>query len=221
MPRDPHQLFDTPEQKALLESRNALLQFDEVKKLVAESTAGFSLRPETLLRMQYLAIHDIYTCAGNFRTAPVFLRRGGMVDNTFHQPPPPERVIPLVGEMCDYVNGNFGKPAIHLAAYVMWRHNWIHPFLGGNGRTSRAISYLVLCSRLGYDLPGNPTVPQQIADSANNRLRYVNALHAADTADMGGTLDVSAMECLISDCLGAQLYMVHQTAVKSSDTSTA
>jgi Fic family protein len=214
VPRQPHQLFDTPEEKALLESRNALLQFDEVKKLVATSvSSGFSLSPETLLQLQYLAIHDIYDCAGNFRSGPVYLARNGVVDDKFHQPPPPEQVAPLVQEMCDHVNHNFGKPALHLAAYVMWRHNWIHPFFGGNGRTSRAISYFVLCARVGYDLPGNPTVPQQIADSQTNRDRYINALHAADDAySHGAVVDVSQMEALVSDCLGAQLYTVHQAA---------
>ena len=84
--------------------------------------------------------------------------------------------------MCTYVNGNFGKSAIHLCAYVMWRHNWIHPFFGGNGRTSRAASYLVLCARLGYELPGVPTVPEQIAQSGNNHWRYEQQLQAADAA---------------------------------------
>lgn len=217
MPRAPHQLFDTPQEKASLESRNALLQFDEVKKLIAASvSSGFSLTPETLLRLQYLAIHDIYDCAGSFRTGPVYLQRGGVMDNTMHQPPPADQVVPLVKDMCDYVNGNFGKTAIHLSAYVMWRHNWIHPFFGGNGRTSRALSYFVLCARLGYDLPGNPTVPQQIADSRSNRDCYIAALHAADAAAGNGTVDVSQMERLVSDCLGAQLYAIYQAAVKTA-----
>ncbi|HET9282483.1 MAG TPA: Fic family protein [Candidatus Angelobacter sp.] len=53
------------------------------------------------------------------------------------------------------------KSAIHLAAYVIWRLNWIHPFADGNGRTSRALSYLVLCTRLGERLPGTVTIPDQ------------------------------------------------------------
>jgi Fic family protein len=46
---------------------------------------------------------------------------------------------------------------IHLAAYLMWRLNWIHPFADGNGRTSRIISYVVLSIRAGAILPGTPT----------------------------------------------------------------
>jgi Fic family protein len=215
VPRDPNQLFDTPEQKADLESRNGLLQFDAVKAMVAESVAGFKLTPDILLHLQYLAIHDIYTCAGKFRTGPVYLVRGDP-DPSLHQPPPWQQVVSFVDNMCDYVNGNFGKSAIHLTAYAMWRHNWIHPFYGGNGRVSRAVSYLILCSRLGYYLPGSPTVPQQIADSAKNRDRYYRALQAADAADRNGRLDVSAMEELVSDCLAAQLLSVHDQAGRST-----
>lgn len=213
MPREPHQLFDTPEQKADLEARNGLLQFDEVKKLVAESVSGFRLTPDILRRLQYLAIRDIYTCAGKFRTGAVYLLRSDQ-DPNLHQPPPWEHVVPLVDGMCEYVNTHFNMSAIHLTAYVMWRHNWIHPFFGGNGRVSRALSYFVLCARLGYYLPGSPTVPQQIADVPKNRDRYYRALQAADAADRNGRLDVSSMEELVSDCLAAQLYSVHQQAVR-------
>lgn len=211
-PRNPNQLYDTPEQKAILEARNGLLQFDEIKQLAAKSREGFKLTPEIILRLQYLAIHDIYNCAGKFRTGPVYLARSVSVDPTLHQPGPWEEVPGHVDGMCGYVNTNFGQSALHLSAYVMWRHNWIHPFFGGNGRTSRAAAYLVLCARLGYDLPGSPTVPQLIADVPKNRDRYFRALHAADAADKNRRLDVSMMEELVSDCLAAQLVSIHAQA---------
>jgi len=209
--RNPNQLYDTPEQKADLEARNGLLQFDEVKQLVAKSREDFNLTSEILLRLQYLAIHDIYNCAGKFRTGPVYLSRS-TVDPSLHQPGPWEEVPRHVEKMCDYVNTNFGKSAVHLSAYVMWRHNWIHPFFGGNGRTSRSLAYLVLCARLGYDVPGSPTVPQLIADVPKNNDRYFRALHSADAADKNGRLDVSEMEELVSNCLAAQLVSVFDQA---------
>jgi Fic/DOC family len=64
--------------------------------------------------------------------------------------------------MCDYVNENWeGSSPVHLSAYVLWKLNWIHPFTDGNGRTARAISYLLLCLRLGYRLPGTNTIPKK------------------------------------------------------------
>ena len=148
-----HRLFADAEEKARLEARNGLLQFDEVVRLIDKSASGFKLRPSMVQGFQRIAIQDIYTCAGNYRTGPVF------IEGTTHQPPPPADVAGLVEEMCDYINGKWSQSSpIHLAAYAMWRVNWIHPFAGGNGRTSRAVSNLVLCARLGYRLPGTLTV---------------------------------------------------------------
>jgi Fic family protein len=88
---------------------------------------------------------------------------------------------------------------------MMWRVNWIHPFNGGNGRTSRAISYLVLCARLGYRLVGTNTIPEQIVA---NRQPYYAALDAADDAYAEGKIDVSAMESLLGQMLAVQLASV-------------
>lgn len=64
------------------------------------------------------------------------------------------------------------------SAYALWRLNWIHPFSGGNGRTARAISYLIVCMDLGAMLPGVPSMPSIIS---GDRDGYLNALRACDT----------------------------------------
>lgn len=112
--------------------------------------------------------------------------------------------------MCDYINDNWHeKSAVHLASYIMWRLNWIHPFSDGNGRTSRMVSYLVLCIRLGMLLPGRNTIPDQIVD---NRKPYFEALEAADRADEDGDLDLSQMEELIEAMLAVQLTGLMEAA---------
>jgi Fic family protein len=200
-----HQLYTDADQKAALEARNGLLQFDEVIRLVEEASHGFTLRPSIIQRLQRLAIKDIYTCAGNFRTGPVFIK------GTTHQPPDPETVSEHVEEMCDYVNNKWAESSpMHLAAFLMWKLNWIHPFSGGNGRTSRAISYLVLCAKLGYNLPGTVTIPDQIV---SNREPYYQALDAADAAWAAGTMDVSVMEKLLAEMLANQLSSVIDAAL--------
>lgn len=140
-------LFTDAKQKADLEARNGLLQFDEVLRLAADSISSgkFSLTSQTVKDLQRLAIHDIYRCAGQFRTEKI------EISNTAHKPPPPEDVPDLVEAMCEYASKS-AKSAVHVSSYLMWRQNWIHPFFGGNGRTSRAISYLALCVRLGFVL---------------------------------------------------------------------
>ena len=198
-----HELFSNPEEKAALEARNGLLQFDEVLKLIDQAKNGFTLRPSTIQRLQRMAIQDIYTCAGNYRTTPVFIK------GTTHQPPQAHEVAECTEELCEYVNSNWDHTALHLSAYVMWRLNWIHPFAGGNGRTSRAVSYLVLCARLGYRVSGTDTIPEQIVA---NRQPYYEALDAADAAWTQNIVDVSAMERLLEHALAVQLSSVLEAA---------
>jgi Fic family protein len=106
------------------------------------------------------------------------------------------------------------RAAAHLAAYVMWRLNWIHPFDDGNGRTSRAVSYLIMCMKLGYPLPGTNTIPDQIAA---NKQPYYDALEAADLVwKERKVVDVSALEKLLGGYLSAQLVSVIEQATGSS-----
>ena len=122
-------------------------------------------------------------------------------------------VAVLIEEMCDYVNENWSKSPVHLAAYVLWRMNWIHPFVDGNGRTARALSYLVLSVRLGYRLPGTNTIPDQIASDKNP---YYRALEDADKAFSAGQVDVSKAEALVEVLLANQLASVLRAAKSSA-----
>jgi hypothetical protein len=114
---------------------------------------------------------------------------------------PPAHLVPsLVEELCDYVNDNWDHcTALHLAAFVMWRLNWVHPFADGNGRTSRTVSYVVLSIRAGYVPSGTPSIPDQ------NRIPNFEALEAADEAWKCGALDISKMESLLGTLLARQL----------------
>ena len=107
------------------------------------------------------------------------------------------------------------KTALHLAAYTMWRLNWIHPFSDGNGRTSRICSYVVLCVKLGYVLPGAKTIPDQIVA---NRKPYFDALEAADRSWKNNTVDVSEMEHLLERLLATQLTSVFDQATGKTST---
>jgi len=109
-----------------------------------------------------------------------------------------------VHDLCSYINENWNtKGATHLGAYVLWRLNWIHPFADGNGRTSRAISYVVMSIKLDSILPGTPTIPDQIA---SDKTPYYDALEKADDAWLAtGQVDVSALEGMLEAMLARQL----------------
>ena len=89
-----------------------------------------------------------------------------------------------------------------MAGYGLWRLNWIHPFIEGNGRTARAVCYYLLCVRSGSLLPGRKIVPERIRDS---REPYIHALREVDKIWAAGNLDLSAMESYLSGLLEAQL----------------
>jgi len=132
------------------------------------------------------------------------------IEGSKHAPPGAHLVPELIEDMCDYVNENWlPSTPIHLAAYLMWRLNWIHPFADGNGRTSRIVSYVVLSSRAGAVLPGIPTIPDQIVE---NRKPYFDALDDADAKCREGKLDVSKMEELLGRLLAQQLASFYEAA---------
>lgn len=197
-------LIKDPVEKAKAEARNGLQQYDAgIQTIItALERKSFKLRLSLILGLQREALRGISTYAGLFRPG------GVEIGGSKHTPPEAHLVPELVEEMCDYVNDNWEKSTpLHLAAYIMWRLNWIHPFADGNGRTSRVVSYVVLSIRAGSQLPGTPTIPDQIVD---NRGPYFEALDAADAAWAEGRLDLSVMENLLGSLLAKQLTSFYQ-----------
>lgn len=193
------ELINDPIAKAEAEARNGLRQYDYGIKTIqtALERTAFKLRPSLVLALQREALTGISMFAGNYRPA------GVKIEGSKHQPPGAHLVPELIEEMCDYINDHWGTATpIHLAAYIMWRLNWIHPFADGNGRTSRILSYVVLSIRAGSVLPGTPTIPDQIVD---NRVPYFDALDAADAAWRNGQIDLSKMEEFLAGLLARQL----------------
>lgn len=189
------------------EIANGLLQYDlgtNYIKFFLEPDRPFALRSGLIKELQAVAVRGLDDRPGEYRMVPV------AISQRAHTPPSAHLVGGLVEEMCDYVNDNWHtKVAFHLAAYVMWRLNWIHPFADGNGRTSRVASYIVLCTKLGSDPGGKYPIPLQIQQ---NRTPYFDALEAADEAWQRGVLDVSAMEKMLTDMLAFQLLKLLEQA---------
>ena len=189
------------------EIENGFRQYDltlDVIRYYLEPERPFALRVPLILDLQKEAVEGIEAEAGKIRTNPVGISKSK------HTPPPPHLVQAHLTEFCEYINDNWHeKTAFYLAAYAMWRLNWIHPFSDGNGRTSRALSYALLGIKLGYVLPGSPTIPQQI-EADNNH--YIKALDAADAAAVNGGEDINEMEAMIRSMLAKQLLSIIDVA---------
>lgn len=204
-------LVTDPVQVARIEAENTLRQFDlsmgELEKWLREP--GYRLRVSTILTLNRVALKGVSAYAGTYRPGAI------TITGSSHIPPNADDVAGLLEDFCDYVTENWAsKSAIHLSAYALWRLNWIHPFVDGNGRTARAVSYLILCARLGYRLPGTRTIPEQIAA---NKKPYYAALEQGDEAYAIGRIDVTALEGLLDRQLASQLLRVHEAATGTLD----
>ncbi len=201
-------LLTDPDEIALREAENGIRQFELaleiVRSFVKEPDRKFKLRSSTILQLHNAALEGLHLLAGTWRNTPV--RIGG----SSHQPPQAAFVSEEIEHLCDYVNDNWSSAtAVHLAAFVLWKLNWIHPFADGNGRTARAVSYVVMSVKLDSVLPGAPTIPEQIA---GNKKPYYDALEAADKGWNGSVIDVTALEEMLGAMLSTQLLSAAREA---------
>jgi Fic family protein len=191
-------LICRPERKAELEARNAVSQLDYIAHLVNERRIG-EIRESYIQRLHALAVEDIYPCGGEYRNATKYVT----IEGSRHRPPHESLVRPLVWDLIYQAN----HPRAHWryiqsAAYVIWRLNWIHPFAGGNGRTARALGYLVVCIDFGTTLPGVPSVPTLLA---RHRDEYLRGLWTSDKAHGRGRTNVHRVARLVRRIVRQQL----------------
>lgn len=191
---------DTPDERTLREAENGRAQARRVSDLVREGLlAGTALRlaPELVLELHKLSMDGLLGSAGRVRE-----RSDGEIFGSRHVLPPRQDVPQLLASACDFVNVRSTGEPVFLAAYILWRLCWIHPFEDGNGRTARAVSYLVLSLALNAELPGSQPIPARMKVAP---IAYRRALEAADAAWSQGQVDVSEMEKLLAFYLQAQL----------------
>jgi Fic family protein len=187
-----------PELYAKIEAQNLLRQYDLLSNCIEIGlTKGIdSFEKYTLWGLNYAAVTNIAQQGGRFRLEPIFVGN--------HIPPHFRYVSDEMDRFFSFVHENwtlFDHPTL-MAAYALWRLNWIHPFVEGNGRTARAACYYLICLKTGRLLPGTKIVPERIRE---NREPYYAALQAADLAWEEGRIDVNDLAVYLADLLKAQL----------------
>lgn len=147
-----------------LEAINHKEAIDYLKELVQKKT-DFTERD--LLQLHYLILKGIDPKnAGVYRNVQV------MIQGSRHMPPQPFLVKKQMEELFYWYEAN--KKALHpviLAAEFSERLVTIHPFIDGNGRTSRLMMNLILL-RNGYPIAN-------IKGDNKNRLSYYESLEKA------------------------------------------
>lgn len=182
-----------------LEVSNGNRQYDFLRSIVSASLAANRrfLSLNVIKALNFHAITCLHTNPGEFRPCDVTIQGGT------HSPPRHFSVQALMDDFVNTVNRDWQlADPLMLACFVLWRLNYIHPFINGNGRTARATCYFVLCVHLGFWLPGQTILPELIR---RERSDYVDALRATDQSLSTGTLDLSQLHALLSKLLQEQL----------------
>lgn len=189
--QDNQELYDLVQEKNLIRQYDLLTNCIEIG-LKQHHTA---FDKYMLWSLNHVAVAHICQFGGRFREEPIYVGD--------HLPPHFEKVPDLMDRFISFVHENwYIYTPTELAAYVLWRMNWIHPFIEGNGRTARAACYYVLCVKSGSLLGGKKILPERIKDTRND---YEAALKAADEAWDQGELNFSKMEDYLAGLLLAQL----------------
>ncbi|ETW93111.1 MAG: hypothetical protein ETSY1_40640 [Candidatus Entotheonella factor] len=204
---DPYLLCD-PSDKTALEIDNALAQLEYIEHLVHDRRIT-DLRTSHVRELKRIATDRIYPCGDAYRDAFRQVR----IEGSRHELPHESLVLSLVDEMIDKLNADRERHgAVERAAYAIWRINWIHPFPGGNGRTARALGYLILCLDLGRVPGGTPQFPTLLYDAA---AAYTRALRHADAGAKQGIPDLKPMIALVNDAITRQLQGLIERNVPS------
>ena len=186
-----------------LEVSNINRQYDFLRSVVFASLEAkqLFLSSHVIKALNFHAITCLHINAGEYRPCGVTV--GG------HKPPEHYRVQALMDEFVNKVNRIWeNSDPLALTAYVLWRLNYIHPFINGNGRTARAISYFVLCLKLEKWLPGTTILPELIR---KNRKEYIQALQVINESYSKGNINVSPLQLLIERLLNEQINGMKNT----------
>lgn len=173
-------LYDRVQERNLARQYDLLINCIEIG--VIQGVRAFD--KYLLWSLNAAAVSNISQFGGRFREEPVYL-----ID---HKPPHFDRVSHLMDQFICTVQENWYTWSEYtLGSYVLWRLNWIHPFIEGNGRTARAACYYALCVKFG-GLPGGKIIlPERIR---HDRDPYYEALAEADSAWAEGDLKFPKME---------------------------
>jgi Fic family protein len=189
---------DNPTLYAKIEEQNLLRQYDLLLNCIEigleKGIEAFD--KYTLWSLNAAAVANIAQFGGRYREGPIYVGS--------HRPPHFKNVPDEMDRFFSVVHENWDlvDDPTTLPAYALWRLNWIHPFVEGNGRTARAACYYLICLRQQRILGGKKIVPERIRE---NRKPYYDALKAADEKWDEGDFDVIQLAAYLAGLLKAQL----------------
>lgn len=188
-----------------LQVSNLNRQYDFLRSIVHASIATNRIYVSTavLKAFNFHAIVCLHSAAGEFRQCPVHIG-----DGKGHKPPQWIFVQALMDDFINQINTSISNAdPVLLASFALWKLNWIHPFVNGNGRTARLVAYYILCLKFGGMIAGAPSLPELLRrERGQPNDPYVLALQAVDKSYKDkGVPDLAPLHSLLESLLTEQL----------------
>lgn len=142
----------------------------------SEARSGYPLSVQLVREIHRRIEENLIPTAGAFREEDV------EITGATHRPPPWTDVPGLVREVCGQYEENITVSPLVRAVWLHANIAKIHPFVDGNGRTSRMLQDFALLS--------SNLLPVGVPMSRRNE--YYDALEAADTGDFNQAVSVIA-----------------------------
>ena len=198
-----------------LEAENGNRQFDFLSSIIAASIdMGRPFLSQHIIKaLNYHAIACLHIAPGEYRPTDVeFGERG---QPYYFVPPRFYRVQALMDDFVNEVNRYWDeKDAIQIATFVLWKLNYIHPFINGNGRTSRTAAYYALCVKSGSLLGGSKSLPELIKRDRREYVHWLN--HATVSFRTTGGADLAPLHKFIQDRVAEQIASGSPTTTSGS-----
>ncbi|MCP5366341.1 MAG: Fic family protein [Hyphomicrobiales bacterium] len=148
-------LIDLLEYEADIRTADDPADVEEVVNYVAAMRYGLQRLSTLPVSLRLIReIHDrllrgvrgAHRTPGEFRTTQNWIGAAGSTIATARfVPPPPHRVVDLMGQWEDFVHGQQRLPALVKVGLAHAQFETIHPFLDGNGRVGRLLITFLLC----------------------------------------------------------------------------
>ncbi len=210
---DVKRLLKTQKEYVRDTEREVLNYNNALQCLYADVRSGkFTLDIKTLEKIQGQVVHGLMDNPahyGKLRKAPVIIRNPRKVDEIVFIPPDSKDVRKLTGDLFTFIQSNIGKiDPIILAGIFHRQCVIIHPFIDGNGRTTRLLTTAIL-GKAGLDL-------FEIFSFENyynhNITRYFRAVGLeGDYYDLQDKIDFSAWLEYFADGILDELRRVRKT----------
>ena len=140
----------------------------EIHKRLVEGVRGSSAAPGQYRRIQNYVVNST-------------------TGETIYTPPPAHDVPIMMAELVDFLNNETDTHAVLVSGIAQFQLVHIHPFLDGNGRTSRLLSTLYLY-RAGYDFRRLFTISEYYDRDRQAFYRAIQCVREAGM-DMTGWLE--------------------------------